>query len=173
MKDWIQGISKGNAPDTLSAADKKSIGALGPAMENVLDTERPVPIFEFRALGHGGGIVYGKFADFADEVEQEVIRLHERYAGASKVRKRKPKGTMVSPIHRCAISVPLAHKVAPPSRALLSGSPRIPSISATQTRSKAAKPCATRLSEISEPYALMARRAVTTLTLQEWMAYGS
>lgn len=102
MKDWIQGISKGNAPDTLSTADKKSIGALGPAMENVLGTERPVPIFEFRALGPGGGIVYGKFADFADEVEQEVIRLHQRYAGASKVRTRKPKGTMVSPIHRRA-----------------------------------------------------------------------
>ncbi|KAK4690725.1 hypothetical protein P7C71_g6131, partial [Lecanoromycetidae sp. Uapishka_2] len=83
IKDWIQGISQGIAPDALSVADARSIGALGPTMENVLGS-------------------YSQFADFADQIEQEVIRLHKKYASAPKVRKRKPTGTMVSPIHRRA-----------------------------------------------------------------------
>ena len=85
-------------------------------MEKVLDTERLVPIFEFRSLGPKEGILSGKLADFADEVEKEVIRLLKKYAEAPKVQKRKvtrPKGTMVSPINRRADECKLCAKGCP------------------------------------------------------------
>ncbi|KAL8996351.1 MAG: hypothetical protein Q9169_004117 [Polycauliona sp. 2 TL-2023] len=53
VPEWIQSIQDGKKPNLLSEADKQydgSIGGLKGALENVIGTDRAVPIFEFRNL---------------------------------------------------------------------------------------------------------------------------
>ncbi|KAI9672308.1 MAG: hypothetical protein M1831_002124 [Alyxoria varia] len=86
VKDWIEGIQNGVSPDGLSKMDKQedgSLGGFGTTMESVLDTDRPVPIFEFRNLD---ALTIGKVAELVDLAEQEIIGYHK--AASDKDRSR-------------------------------------------------------------------------------------
>ena len=84
MKEWIQSIEDEKSPDRLSEVDKiidGSIGFFGDKLENVLNTQRAVPLFEFRRLGK---VVAGKMKDRVDKMEQAVIDYHNTFANPPK-----------------------------------------------------------------------------------------
>ena len=80
IQEWIKSISDGTVPDALTAFDKhfsSSIGGFGNKLEYILDTNREVPIFEFRnlkpALSKEVAIA------LAETCEKQVVALHEKY----------------------------------------------------------------------------------------------
>lgn len=82
VKDWIQGISDGTLPDKLTTLDEEidgSIGGFRGALENVLNTQRAVPLFEFRRLN---ATTSSGMEDLAKKVDGAVEGLHKKYASA-------------------------------------------------------------------------------------------
>lgn len=76
VKEWIQSIQDNRSPDRLSEADRVidgSIGGLGNALENILNTNRAVPLFEFRNLA---GVKVANMKDIVTKAEQAVIDYH-------------------------------------------------------------------------------------------------
>lgn len=67
VQEWINIIHDNTSPDRFTVLDKVldgSIGGLGSALENVLNTQRAVPLFEFRNLA---------MRERVEEAEQAVI----------------------------------------------------------------------------------------------------
>lgn len=89
IKTWIQGISKESpSPDALSKFDEsidKSIGGLGDRMEKMYNSQRSVPLFEFRDLAD---ITTVKIEKFMKDVDSTIQKLHKDFADAPKKRKR-------------------------------------------------------------------------------------
>lgn len=83
IKTWIQDIALGNPrPDTLSAFDKNydsSIGGLTTATERVFNTQRAVPLFEFRDLNP---LMTSDFQTFMTAVDSSIQALHQQFATA-------------------------------------------------------------------------------------------
>jgi hypothetical protein len=70
------------------------IGGLGDKMENMLDTDKPVPIFEFRDLNR---ITGSALADSMGSFEDKVIDYHHQFAKDESVDDAKPsKGKSLS-----------------------------------------------------------------------------
>ncbi|ROW13591.1 hypothetical protein VPNG_04610 [Cytospora leucostoma] len=84
IKTWIDGISAGTAAkDQLSVFDESidgSIGGLKSATEKVFNTQRQVPLFEFRDLVEMP--ITSGFQKFMADVDEDVQRLHKTYATA-------------------------------------------------------------------------------------------
>ena len=76
VQEWIQSIQNGPAPDRLTVLDRiidGQIGGLADALENVLNTNRAVPLFEFRRLR---GIPASQMQSLATRAEQAIIDYH-------------------------------------------------------------------------------------------------
>ncbi|KAL9033432.1 MAG: hypothetical protein Q9180_005946 [Flavoplaca navasiana] len=79
VQEWIQSIQDNNSPDSLSKADEVidgSVGGLGQALENVLGTNRAVPLFEIRKLA---GVRVANMEDKVTQAEQAIISYHHEY----------------------------------------------------------------------------------------------
>jgi hypothetical protein len=91
IKDWIQGIGKGDpSPDALSKFDKsidKSIGGLGTKMEKVYNLQRSVPLFEFRNLDTKDT---SEVEGFMTKVDSAIQDLHKKFADAPKRKRDVP-----------------------------------------------------------------------------------
>ena len=78
IKSWIQGIGSGSpSPDELSRFDASidgSIGGLGTRMEKMYNSQRLVPLFEFRNLND---IKTSEFEAFMTEVDLAIQDLHK------------------------------------------------------------------------------------------------
>lgn len=95
----MKSITDGTVPDALTTFDKKfysSIGGFGTALENVPNTNRLVPIFEFRGLQP---IPTWYTIKFARAVDKNVISLYDRF-GTAPTRRKKRTSNMRSPIQR-------------------------------------------------------------------------
>ena len=83
IKTWIQGIGKESPfPDALSKFDEsidKSIGGLGDKMEKIYDSQRSVPLFEFRDLLD---IKTSEIEKFMKDVDSTIQKLHKDFADA-------------------------------------------------------------------------------------------
>ena len=83
IKSWIQGIGISSpSPDGLSTFDTSidgSIGGLGTKMERMYNSQRSVPLFEFRNLDT---IMTSDFEGFMANVDSAIQELHETYANA-------------------------------------------------------------------------------------------
>lgn len=82
VRDWIKSIADGTVPDALTTFDTavdSSIGGFKTALEYVLGTTRPVPIFEFRKLDN---IETPETVSFAKRVEEIVLYLHKTFREA-------------------------------------------------------------------------------------------
>jgi hypothetical protein len=81
IKQWIEGIGIGNpGPDLLSAFDKNfdaSIGGLNTATEKMYNSERVVPLFEFRDLDP---LKTTDFGSFMGAVDISIQALHQQFA---------------------------------------------------------------------------------------------
>jgi hypothetical protein len=90
MKEWIDAIEAGQSPDPISIVDKKvdgSVGRLADKWEKVLNTDRLVPIWEFRRLT---GVQPSGFGSKAQDVEAAIVAYHGKFANAPrKLRKKK------------------------------------------------------------------------------------
>ena len=76
VQEWIQSIQDGTSPDRLSEVDgviDGSIGGLKDALENVINTDRAVPLFEFRRLP---GVKSTDIKDRVTNAEQALIDYH-------------------------------------------------------------------------------------------------
>ena len=72
-------IASGPSPDKLTKLDgliDGQVGGLGTALENIIDSTRAVPLFEFRNLD---GVVAGKMQDTVSKAEQAVITYFNKY----------------------------------------------------------------------------------------------
>jgi hypothetical protein len=69
------------------------VGGLGDKMENMLDTNNPVPIFEFRDLDP---IIGSKLPDMMGSYEDKVIDYHHQFAQAEAVGDKPSKGMSLS-----------------------------------------------------------------------------
>ena len=89
IKSWIQGIGLGSpSPDALSKFDEsidKSIGGLGGKMEKMYNSQRSVPLFEFRDLFDKKT---SEIEKFMKDVDSAIQKLHKDFADASKKKKR-------------------------------------------------------------------------------------
>ena len=85
VKDWITGIGKGDpSPDLLTTFDQSidsSIGGLGTQQEKMFNSQRSVPLFEFRDLLN---IQVSGFEQFMKDVDAAVQKLHQDFANAPK-----------------------------------------------------------------------------------------
>ncbi|KAK4690448.1 hypothetical protein P7C71_g6347, partial [Lecanoromycetidae sp. Uapishka_2] len=90
IKSWIQGIGdKSPTPDLLSAFDKSidgSIGGLGTQTEKMWNSQRSVPLFEFRDLLE---TPTSGFETFMDKVDTSIQALHRTFANPPQKRKRQ------------------------------------------------------------------------------------
>ena len=89
VKEWIQSIEDGKSPDRLSEIDEiidGSVGGMGGELENMLNTQRAVPLFEFRRLPF---LVAGEMADRVEKMEQAVIDYHNTFANPPKFRRNR------------------------------------------------------------------------------------
>jgi hypothetical protein len=80
VMDWIKSIENQEKPDGLTKFDQYmdgQIGGWGDKLEYVMDTERAVPIWEFRDLGL---FKTGRVLPKLQRVEREIIKLHRQYA---------------------------------------------------------------------------------------------
>ena len=78
VKKWIESIADGTVPDALSKLDEsvdKSIGGFKTDLENVKDTTRAVPVWEFRKLDN---IPLDGTVKFAKRVGENVDAIHRR-----------------------------------------------------------------------------------------------
>jgi hypothetical protein len=89
MKEWIDVIEAGTSPDPISRVDQKvdgSVGRLGGKFEKVLDTNRQVPIFEFRRLQ---GSQPSGFGSKVKDVEDAIVAYHRQFANAPRLLRKK------------------------------------------------------------------------------------
>ncbi|OTA64293.1 hypothetical protein K449DRAFT_421652 [Hypoxylon sp. EC38] len=90
IKSWIQGIGSGTGnKDALSLFDEKidgSIGGLGTATEKMFNSQRSVPLFEFRDLYELP--TTSEFESFMAKADAAVQDLHKTYANAPQRKKR-------------------------------------------------------------------------------------
>ncbi|KAL8968353.1 MAG: hypothetical protein Q9183_002498 [Haloplaca sp. 2 TL-2023] len=87
VPDWIESIENGPSPDKFTELDRLvdgQIGGLGEALENVIDTNRAVPLFEFRNLR---GLMPPGFENFVTEAEQALIDYHNKHKSPPQERK--------------------------------------------------------------------------------------
>ncbi|KAL8827257.1 MAG: hypothetical protein Q9191_003292 [Dirinaria sp. TL-2023a] len=83
VREWMESIADGTVPDALTTFDEdvdSSIGGFKTALENVLGTHRPVPIFEFRKLDN---IDTPDTVRFAKRIEENAVYLHRMFSRAS------------------------------------------------------------------------------------------
>ncbi|KAJ4385964.1 hypothetical protein N0V93_008855 [Gnomoniopsis smithogilvyi] len=84
IKTWITGIGAGTGSvDGLSEFDTSidgSIGGLKTATEHVYNTQRAVPLFEFRDLVHYP--TTSEFESFMSQADQTIQELHKKFATA-------------------------------------------------------------------------------------------
>lgn len=96
IKSWIQGIGLGSpSPDELSAFDSSidgSIGGLGTKMEKMYNSQRSVPLFEFRDLFD---IPTSNIKTFMASVDSSIQALHNTYAVPPQKRKRQAAASCV------------------------------------------------------------------------------
>lgn len=87
IKSWIEGIgAQSPSPDLLTTFDQAidgSIGGLGTTTEKMFDSERPVPLFEFRDLLD---VTTSGIVAFMTNADQSIQKLHKDFA-------TKPGGT--------------------------------------------------------------------------------
>lgn len=79
VEDWMTSIVSGPAPDKLTKLDElidTSIGGLATALENIIDTTRAVPLFEFRNLP---AVNAGQMQAAVSKAEQAVITYFNKY----------------------------------------------------------------------------------------------
>ena len=72
-------IASGPSPDKLTKLDgliDGQVGGLGTALENIIDSTRAVPLFEFRNLL---GVAAGQMQDTVSKAEQAVITYFNKY----------------------------------------------------------------------------------------------
>ena len=89
IQDWMQSITDGTVPDALTTFDKRfysSIGGFGTTLENVPNTERAVPVFEFRGLEE---ISTWYTIKFAKGVDANVMTLYDMFGTAPTRRKKR------------------------------------------------------------------------------------
>ena len=89
VQEWLQSIQDGHLPDRLSEVDQVidgSIGALKDALENVINTNRAVPLFEFRNLA---GVKAGDMKDKVTKAEQAVIDYHHAMGNPPRLTRTK------------------------------------------------------------------------------------
>jgi hypothetical protein len=92
IKEWIQDIALGNPkPDSLTAFDKNydgSLGGLEAATERMYNSQRAVPLFEFRDLDP---LTTNDFESFMGKVDASIQALHQKFATqpARKIRVRR------------------------------------------------------------------------------------
>ena len=89
IKSWIQGIGKKSpSPDALSRFDQSidsSIGGLGDNMEKMYNSQRSVPLFEFRDMFD---IQTSGIEGFMKTVDSTIQDLHKNFANPPKKGKR-------------------------------------------------------------------------------------
>lgn len=76
VQAWMTSIQNKVYPDALTTFDVNfngQVGGLGPALENVLNTNRGVPLFEFRRLP---GTTQPNMVTFVNNAEQAIIAYH-------------------------------------------------------------------------------------------------
>ncbi|KAF2795961.1 hypothetical protein K505DRAFT_359715 [Melanomma pulvis-pyrius CBS 109.77] len=89
MKEWIDAIEAGTTPDPITRVDQKedgSVGRLGGKFENVLNTNRLVPIFEFRRLE---STPPSGFGFLVQGVEDAIVAYHGQFANAPRLLRKK------------------------------------------------------------------------------------
>ena len=82
VKDWIASIESGPSPDKLTILDKLvggQIGGLDTAIDHVVGTNRAVPLFEYR---HWLSVETANLTSEVAQIEQEIIRFHDKYKTA-------------------------------------------------------------------------------------------
>ncbi|KAH8433923.1 uncharacterized protein LDX57_011559 [Aspergillus melleus] len=78
LREWMDGLSKGE--DLLSYADEVidgQIGGLKSAREELLNSKRLVPLFEFRDIG---AVSSNRFQKVVDDIEDSLVTLHKKYS---------------------------------------------------------------------------------------------
>ncbi|KAK1142409.1 hypothetical protein N8T08_007961 [Aspergillus melleus] len=78
LKEWMDGLPKGK--DLLSYADEVidgQIGGLKSACEELLNSKRLVPLFEFQGIG---GVSSNRFPKVVDDIEDSLVTLHKKYS---------------------------------------------------------------------------------------------
>ncbi|KAI4948372.1 hypothetical protein J4E91_005794 [Alternaria rosae] len=90
IKDWIRGLDpESQDKDALTQFDEVndgSIGALGTTQEKMFNSERSVPLFEFRDLDY---VPTDGMEDFMRRVDQAIQDLHNNFANAPGKRVRR------------------------------------------------------------------------------------
>ena len=91
VQEWIQSIADNQSPDRLSVVDQivdGSIGGLKDALENVLDTNRAVPLFEFRRLP---GVKAADMQSRVSSAESALVDYHKAFGNPPTKTKRSPR----------------------------------------------------------------------------------
>lgn len=83
IRDWIHGLDpESQDQDALSKYDEVndgSIGGLGTKVENMFNSQRSVPLFEFRDLEY---VLTDGMEDFMGRVDKAIQDLHNNFANA-------------------------------------------------------------------------------------------
>lgn len=90
MKEWIDSIEANTSPHAISRVDQKvdgSVGRLRNRVEKILNTNRQVPIFEFRRLA---GSQPAGFESRVKEIRGDIVTYHGQFANAARLMRRKP-----------------------------------------------------------------------------------
>ena len=109
IKEWITGIGSGNGVgnppvDALSDFDRSidaSIGGLTTKMEKMYNSQRSVPLFEFRNLDT---VPTSGVEKFMTNVDSAIQALHAKFANAPTKRKREAPASCVRPFAADATS---------------------------------------------------------------------
>ena len=132
IKTWIQGIGKESpSPDALSKFDESidgSIGGLGDKMEKMYNSQRSVPLFEFRDLLD---LKTSEIEKFMKEADSAIQTLHKDFADAPGKRKRDVPANCTLPGAPGESSLPTATPVVvapvdPPSQPSCVPNPTVP-----------------------------------------------
>lgn len=89
VQEWIQSIQDVRSPDRLTEVDKVidgSIGGYKDTLENVINTDRAVPLFEFRSLA---GVKPGAMVDYVTKAEQAIIDYHQAMGNPPRLTRTK------------------------------------------------------------------------------------
>lgn len=89
VQEWIQSIQDGHSPDRLTTLDQiidGQVGAFKDALENVLNTNRAVPLFEFRRLRK---VKAGDMQSRVASAEQAILDYHHAHASPPRFMRRR------------------------------------------------------------------------------------
>ena len=127
VQDWIQSIEYGTSPDKLSVPDQAidgSIGSLGDALNNVIDTNpsRAVPLCEFRRLK---GVSTRDMQDRVAKAEDAIIDFHHAVVNPPRFIKKRTDGKYAH-IKRqaCPSDIPAITTSAPAATFILNATTR-------------------------------------------------